>query len=86
MRLASDTAQHVVEALNATTWEEFDPSILRMDSGVQALLDKEVCVAATAFLTAPAECSDEFSEYVISIQQLRRAKGMADTGMWEIAG
>ncbi|GJP73747.1 hypothetical protein CLOP_g4434 [Closterium sp. NIES-67] len=55
--LALRTVQLLHEELHPITWAAVDPSVPQLDTGVQAILDKLLCMKATVFLHAPMACT-----------------------------
>ncbi len=76
-RMAQDAAAHVLQNLDAVTWEMFDKTVLSVDAGIQAMLDKDICMDAEAFIIAPDECIGTPSEFAISIGKARIDVGKA---------
>ncbi|CAI7798264.1 unnamed protein product [Closterium sp. NIES-53] len=55
--VALRTVQLMHGELRPITWAAADSSVPQLDTGVQAILDKLVCIKATVFLHAPMACT-----------------------------
>jgi hypothetical protein len=77
IKMAQDAAEYVLSNLEAVTWEMFDKTVMDVDAGIQAMLDKIICVDAEAFVVAPDACIGTPSEFAMSIGKARVEAGRA---------
>jgi hypothetical protein len=78
MQQASDAADYIMQRVDTFTWENFDRTVVQIDSALQGALDTALCLDAATFITAPEECVGTYSWYVNNIKNLREKGGKGE--------